>query len=372
MKNIRQYKSNKIHLDTRPIFGLPANFYVLVGGRGIGKTYTCQKYALRQFFKHGKKFIWLRLKEPAVKTLLANNAKDFIDSGLILKWKITGFKVEGNSVLVTRGDPEDKSSYREMCKILALSTFYQIKGVALNKGGKTPDIKLDDKMANTMIKSAIKKFSILILDEMNAEKMEKKTFDIAYAFMNQIETICRNDRDRRIILTGNTLDEASDILATSFRFIPDEFGIYRIRIGKKKKGKERIKAVIAYIPNSKKFDEEREQSLAAALAPEASTLTNKIQSDVELISKRKPGPMSFIIQFDDNTKFVACGNIITKQQIPKNINLPVIAMRRWLTGIPYYEENAKLVMLNAEQRRYQFDRLMTLKLFYKELKLLKV
>lgn len=361
---MKKYKTKSFYYSNRPVFGIPAIFYILVGGRGCGKTYTSQNFLLRRFFKHGEKCLWLRLKEPSVKMLLANDAKDFIDSKLIEKWKITGIKVKNNTVYLTREDPEDDSTYREFCRIMALSTFYIAKGVALNKTGKakTKEKIRDESIAKGLITKTVKKFKNIVLDEMNQEKSEKKTFDITYAFVNQLETICRLDKDRRIILSGNTLDEASDILSQAFNFIPNELGIYRLH---------NKHAVIHYIEDSDKYKKARAESIAGILAPDESTFTNIVASDIDLLSKRKPGLPSYVIRFENGRQFVVCGDIITKQKLPPSSKLHIIAMKPYLKGIPYYKESAEKIIAMAQQRVFKFDMMLTLKQFYQQIKLLK-
>lgn len=344
-----------MYYSNRKIFGKSSLFYVLLGARGCGKTYSTMNYCLRKFFKHNEKFLWLRLTESSVKNLLQCDAKDFIDTKLQEKWKITQMSVSGNTVFING---------KEACRVMALSTFYAMKGVALNKSGnisiKTK--KIDDPAIKGQITKTIKKFRTIVLDEMNREKNEKRTFDICYAFVNQLENICRLDIDRRIILLGNTLDEASDILAGCFNFIPNKFGIYKLK---------RKKCIMHYIEDSEEYKKAREQSIAGLLAGNESTFTNKIQSDYKLIAQRINQKPSAIIRFNNNNYFTLCGTIITKQKQPSHSKLPVIAMRPYLLGIPYYKEKAIRVIDMAQQRLFEFDSLLTLKLFYKEIKVLK-
>ena len=331
---------------------------------GCGKTVSSLNYCLKQFFKKGKRFLWLRLKEPSVKALLANDAKDFIDSTLIEKYGITGLKTEGNVVLVsTVPEPSKKSDYKEMCKIMALSTFYIMKGVALNKSDKKKDKKFDEKTSKNIITRNVRKYSTIVLDELNQERSEKKTFDISYSFVNTLETVCRNDTDRRIILCGNTLEEGSDILSNCFNFIPNQLGTYFL------KNKH---CVIDYIDDSDKFKADRKSSIAGIIAPNESTFTNIIQSDTQLLVGKTKGKQRYIIRFDNGKDFVVCeGGIITKQKYSKYSNLRIVAMRPYLVGVPYYKEDALEIITRAQERLYKFDMLITLKQFYSELKLLK-
>lgn len=340
----------------RAIFGIQTLFYVLLGARGCGKTYSTMNYCLRKFFKKGEKFLWLRLTESSVKNLLQCDAKDFIDSKLQEKWNITSMSVSGNAVFING---------KEACRVMALSTFYAMKGVALNKASgtvKKTSKAVDDPVIKGQITKTVKKFRTIVLDEMNREKNEKRTFDICYAFVNQLENICRFDTDRRIILLGNTLDEASDILAGCFNFIPNRFGVFKLK---------RKKCVIHYIEDSEEYQKARGKSIAGLLASHESTFTNKVQSDYKLIADHKPGKASAVIKFNNNTYFTMCGSIITKQKQPPHSKLPVIAMRPYLVGIPYYKEKAMQIIDMAQQRLFEFDSLLTLKLFYKEIKVLK-
>ena len=169
--------------------------------------------------------------------------------------------------------------------------------------------------------------TFIVLDEMNAERSEKKTFDITYAFVNQLETICRLDLDRRIILLGNTLEEGSDILANAFNFIPNDFGIYYLK---------NKRAVIQMIEDSDKYKAARKNSIAGILTPDESTFTNKVDSDVQLLFKGKQLPkQSMIIKFDNNSQYVLCGNVITKQKVAKGSKLPVIALKPYLEPAPF-------------------------------------
>lgn len=359
---MKKYKSNNLHYDNREIFGLDNNwykFYILLGSRGYGKTYSTQNYCLRQFFKKGRRTIWLRLKEPAVRALLANNAKDFLDSKLILKWGITGVKTEGNNILLTRGDPNDRKSYKEFCKILALSTFYQTKGVALNKDGSIKN----KKAGQADLSKAIKKYHNIVLDECNQERSEKKTFDITYAFINQIETICRLDTDRRIILSGNTLDEGSEILSKCFGFVPEEFGIYKLY---------NKRAIIHYMESSEKYKEERNKSFAGILAPNESTFSNEIDfKDQDLIVGKDNKPIQTIIRFSKTSYFTLTEGVISKKKIPKENNIRELALKPLIGGIPYYKDQADDFIQRVYMRLFKFDTRKTCVDFQSEIKLLK-
>ena len=135
---------------------------------------------------------------------------------------------------------------------------------------------------------------------------------------------------------------------------------------------KRKNCVIDYIDDSEKYKAERKNSIAGILAPNESTFTNKIASDIDLVIKGKaPSNPSYIIRFDTGKDFVVCSGVITKQKVSKYANIRIVAMRPYLVGVPYYKELAAEVLVKAQTRLFKFDMLKTLKQFYSEIKLLK-
>ena len=159
-------------------------------------------------------FYWLRLTDDSAKKLLKNNAEKLVDPDLRRKYELD-LETRGDAVYEVERNEEGKVIHRElMARVLSLSTFYSDKGSGLFD----KDFLNDPNM-----------FYNICLDEFAREKNEKNTFDIVYAFTNQLENLVRSTKQRlRIICIGNTLEEASDILCC-FNFIPEEFGRYKLK-----------------------------------------------------------------------------------------------------------------------------------------------
>lgn len=360
---MRKYNNNRTKFyDGTQIMGYAGgrkvHFFYLIGGRGCGKTVFSQDFALNQFKRKGIRFMWLRLKEPSVKALLARDGADFFDPYIIEKHHITDVKTDGSILYVAFNN----GPLQECGRVMALSTFYAVKGVALNKknGIKVTYEKRDENEYEKIVKKETEKYGTIILDEMQAEKCERKTFDICYAFVNTLETTCRLDTDRRIICTCNLLEEGSDILSKCVGFIPNDYGLYYI---------PKKWTIIHMIEDSAKYKQARAQSFAGILAPEESTFTNKIDPDLELISKNKLGKVIAKIQFDDRSYFTLHeGNVISKQKIPKGYKVKTIAMQPWINKVPYIRQEALQILELAQLRQFKFDMLLTLKLFIREMK----
>lgn len=332
--NFRQKKAAKIdreYYNCRSIFGNTwAFFFILLGAREAGKSYDVMNRFLKDWKKKGIPFTWLRLTEASQKKMLNNKADKLVDPDLRRKYDLD-LTVKGCQVF-DHGEP--------MCKVLALSTFYNDKGVALYDNEY--DLGYN-----------------ICLDEMNREKNEKKTFDITYAFVNQMENLVRSTKEKlRIVLIGNTLEEASDILCC-FNFIPEEFGRYKIR---------KKRAVIDYIPPTEKYLARRKGTVADLLTPESSTFTNKIVSDKSLLYKGRLTKPQYVIKFDLETKFTVWDNNVITMFNGENVK--VIPMRPYLDNL-FSAESRDLIVNLFDTRSYLFRNLLVQKRFKKELELLK-
>ena len=339
--------------NLRPILGYAnwAIFYLLLGGREIGKSYSVTNFFVDQWKNKGIPFTWLRLTEAASRKLLMNNAEKLIDPDLRRKYNLD-LVTSGNNVyeVTKRSEPDEngKTKILEkklMARVYAISTFYNDKGSIFDK-----DFLNDPNM----------RYNIAI-DEFQREEGEKNTFDITYSLVNQLENLVRSTKDRiKIFFLGNTLEESSDILC-AFNFIPEKWGIFKL---KKKR------AVIHNIEPTDAYIKRRTGTIADILMPTASTFTNKIDTDTTLVTKQRLKEPSYIIKFRNNkdTWFTVWdSNIIRKYNGEKR---PVIAMRPYIQEV-FNVESQKQVMLLFDTRSFMFSNLITFKQFQKELSLLK-
>ena len=324
-----------------------AIFYFMIGGREAGKSYATTEFFCRQWRKYKRPFYWLRLTDTSQMKLLKNNAEKLIDPDLRRKFNLD-LTVRGDGVYeVLERDDEGKIKKKVlMARVLALSTFYNDKGSGLFD----KDFLDDPKM-----------FYNICLDEMNREQSERNSFDILYAFTNQLENLVRSTKQRvRVICIGNYLEEASDILC-AFNFLPEKFGRYKL---KKKR------AVVDYIMPTETYLNRRKGTIADILMPTASTFTNQIKTDESLISKRRLIKPQFVIKFSTGpeTWFTLWDSHTIARY--KGERTEVVAMR------PYIDElfNAKLrdtIITQFDTRSFLYKDLITFKLFQKHLEFLK-
>ena len=232
-----------------------------------------------------------------------------------------------------------------MARVYALSTFYTDKGSIFDK-----DFLNDPNMRYN-----------IACDEFEREKGEKNTFDILYSLVNQLENLVRSTKDRiKIFFLGNTLEDASDILC-AFNFIPEQWGIFKL---KKKR------CVIHNIEPSEAYKNRRKGTIADILMPEASTFTNKIDTDTTLVNKSQLISPSYIIKFkkDKNHWYTVWNsNIVTKYNGEKK---PVVAMRPYLDEM-FSVDIQKNMLTLFDTRSLQFRNLITFKQFQSDMEELK-
>lgn len=340
---------NREWYSLRSIMGYSwAIFYFLLGGREAGKSYAVTNFYVGQWKKYGRPFYWLRLTEASKRKLLMNNAEKLVDPDLRRKYDLDLVTNGDNVYEVTKRDAKGKIVEKKlMARVMDLSTFYNDKGSGLFD----KDFLNDPNM-----------YYNICLDEMNREKNERNSFDIVYAFVNQLENLVRSTKDRmRIICVGNTLEEASDLLC-AFNFIPEEFGRYKL---KKKR------AVVEYIEPSQKYLTRRKGTVADILSPTASTFTNVIEADKTLVSKQRLIKPNYTIKFSDDRAdwFTVWDEGVIKKWNGEKCQ--VIAMRPVIKFERYSAEQAKNIVSLFDMRCFLYHDLITFKQFQKQITILK-
>lgn len=331
-----------------------ARFFYLLGGREAGKSYSVMKWVTNRKLKNpdNVKLYWFRLTEASQKKLLGGGAADLLDPDLKRKFnlktctlgnKVYTYKEKEQINEITGKKQTIKTNKKEFCRVMACSTFYNDKGIGY-------------------FDNEYKGEYICVLDEMNREQSERNTFDIVYAFTNQLENVLRSTKTKvKIIMIGNTLEEASDLLA-NLNFIPDTFGRYKLK---------RKKAVVDYIKPNEAYLLRRKEATANLMNGQASTFTNEVQIDRSLlINKRKRTSPQFVIKFwkETNTWFTLWNDGIISPY--NNEHRPTIAMRRYLDEL-YNQETINSVIERFDVRAFKFTSLACFKRFQKQMRLLK-
>lgn len=247
-----------------------AKYYMVIGARGIGKTYQAHHFLVGKWANERIPFVIIRLSGESRNKLLCNNAVKLIDPIVARKFGLE-LRTRGMDVYDVSRDPDMKTP---MCKVLALSEFAKEKGVSLYDGEYDGWIHI-------------------LVDEFQLEKNEVKRFDPLYNLAGSLENLLRDRMKKiRIIMCCNMLEESNSILEGGFNFIPEEFGIYKLK---------RKDCVIWYAPNTKEYMDKRKKTAAGILMGDQSNFTNEIAQDRTMISKEALVKPLVIIKFTKKT-----------------------------------------------------------------------
>lgn len=342
--------------NLRPILGNAnwALFYILIASRQTGKGFCVQDYCLSQWKKNPDNYItWIRLREEHAKELLKNNAQKLFEPMLVRRYGLNlrtrgteVYHVEEETFIDKKGKEQTRVIKKtKIAEVYGASTYYKTKGQTLMDADWFKDPS---------------HFKNIVIDEFIAEAGESN-FDRTYALVNLLDTMCRNQKDHiKIWMLGNNVSDSSDIL-TCFNFIPEEFGIYRLKSSR---------AVIHFVKPTAEYEQMRKGSIADILLGNNSTFTNKRDEDRALIDKRPLIKPQYIIKFkpESNTWFTVWNNNIVKKYNKERV--PVYAMRPYLNEV-FNQEMVNNVIQQFDYRNYHYRDLITFKLFQQQLQLLK-
>ncbi len=336
----RELYQNKEWYTIRSLLGNQwANWFIMIGARERGKTFTVQDYVLNCFFNpksklFGVPFYWMRLNDIAIKNMLMNNGAKMFEPLLVRKYHLENIKVRGDTVFING---------KKLCYVYGLSTAYNNKGSAL-------------------FDAANFKGCNIIIDEVALEKGQRKTFDVIYNLKMQIENIVRSERENvKIFMMLNNTEESPEVLAGVARFIPINFGVYKLK---------RRHCVIDYIPNNAAYDKRRKKALANEIDTGTGNFTNKFVRDLELLYKgRLDHPLTVVAFSKDQSDWFTIwnGNIICPYNGEKK---PVIAMKRYInnTFIPELRDS---IIEQEDVRAFKYKDILTQSLWRKNMELIK-
>lgn len=336
----KHHPTHPAKYQLRSILGYDqAVFHILIGSRGLGKTFSIQDYLLYRWANYGEPFTYIRLTTISTQKMMANNAEKLIDPKL-KRWYDLDLRTNGMNVYDISRDPEKKYP---MCRVIALSEMAKEKGVA-------------------MFDADYEGQRNVFIDEFMREPGERALFDITYNMIGALENIIRDQVNKaKIFMACNLLEECSDVLA-NFNFIPEVFGIYYLR---------NKRAVIHYAPPGKEYLASRKGTISDMLAGDQSNFSNVLDIDRRLLYKGQLVKPMAVIKFGkskDEWFTIWNSRVIVKYN--KEQGLPAIAMR------PYIDEvfNAMLrddVIVRFDMRSFLYRDLITQKRFQKSIEQVK-
>lgn len=321
----------------------------IIGARGIGKTYSTGNL-LCNFYHKVKNipdnpnnvddlFIYYRLKPNQ----LAMMGDDIIDAKLQKKHNIK-VKVVDNEIFFND---------RKMGELLA------IQQAPDHKGAVWP----------------WQRYRYAIVDEFQLERRERRTFDVNYNLRSSLESVARFTTRielgmdfPEIILMGNTVDEATDLLY-AFDFLPTKYGTYKL------KNKQ---AIIQYVQDGEKYrSNQRRNPLRILNSGDDFTFGEKtLTNRFNIIAPDAVGHRRFI-SFLQLTEYVKLevwstqkGHIYISRGLPtKKFETRCYVLHKYAAnkGTTYSIDFHKLIRKHYNENNIYFDKRITAQIFMKNI-----
>ena len=326
-------------------------YYLTIGSRGRGKTYSAKKYILKRF-RYGPLgredyFAWIRLTDAACQKVLQNNGATFFERELLERYRVQ-VKVENDDVFFSDIPIDNQEpAWSFVGKVMSLQGYYKWKGNHFDG------------------------YNTIIMDELVRAESERNTFNIPKAFVHEIENITRERKDIRCFIFCNAIQEMSEIQEL-FGFIPSpgKFGVYKLH---------HKRAIIEYLDDSKEWRARKKVTMAGVLATD-SAFTNIFEESAwkySFILPRKfaMGRRHMFRLRIDKMQLVDVYNlsnlvyIDTPDYYSGKDKIPIYALASSLAapGVNFNKSIVKYIQNMAELSNYRFPNNTIYSNFYQEL-----
>ncbi len=236
---------------------------IVTSRRGGGKTYKVQKRLLDKHFKRGYFFAVLRESQIEVDNMLMAG---FWDNNLISKppYNKHEYATVGNKICIDN---------RVVGIAIALTTYGNFRGVALNLGGEVVKPKDRERLleqvetAEIFVENNIDKLTTIFFDEFEPISPKLSSENRYKAYLHICETLFRFRENVEVYMCAN-LEKSYSVFLEKFYF-PDlknlSFGIKKSYSKPNRRGKVEPLAVWAHVEASEAWQELRDNSYVGKL-----------------------------------------------------------------------------------------------------------
>lgn len=298
------------------VYSFNSQIIIIIGGRGIGKTYGTKKKFIKDFIFKDKKFVWVRDSESACDELRANNGdRFFADVRHEFGESFTG--TIKNEVITINGK---FAGY-----LMPLSTYYKYKG------------------------NSYAEIKNICFDEFMPEQSQIIRSNRTVQFVNTVETIGRLRKDYRIVLLANALNRGDEIL-NLFNFNIKDYGYY---INREKS------CVLHYCENDAKFDAARADSISGKILKntvyEQNIAYNKFRDELAgYFDKLPPNAQLFcyIVTETRTARLYTCGDTVYAVSQKGNISNSLPAFVRKIEMVDSRHTLINKILLDGLKAAY--------------------
>lgn len=279
----KNFTSNDYYSNTYMMSHFPKYWYfVTIGSRGRGKTYSGKNYAIKWILKQWdspnlRKFMWWRLTNDAVSKVLENNGSTFFEKSLLDKYDIIVNVTNSDLYFAKRSDYDvevkwmDTEETKGKTEVISITEAKKLKDEVIIKSDPIYKFKHVGKVASIQEYykykgNQLNEYDLIIMDELVRAESERRTFNIPKAFINMIENVARKRKGIRVMIYANAIGEMQEVKQLfGFMPLPGKFGIYKLH---------HKRTIIEYLDDSEQWKEEQSQTYAGILQS-SSEFTNK-------------------------------------------------------------------------------------------------
>lgn len=217
-----RFMKKKIYYDYSKVDGYSAPIKIVVGPRGVGKTFGKKRKAIEKMITNTRRFIYVVESGEDIKKLTMNGGEKFFSDILEVyeKGESSRDRYFAKKLISTEVEGEVDE------KLFKKTGATKIAGGTLKVNGETAGYILDLNSFGNLKRNAFTNISTVLIDEFMSEKFDKTTLELPRKIVSLVETVART-KDMQIYMLGNTVRHDDPVLARmGFRL--KKYGIYKI------------------------------------------------------------------------------------------------------------------------------------------------
>lgn len=343
----------------RKLDGYNAPISVVVGQRGIGKTFGKVLQALRNFAYHHKRFVYVVETLEDVKTLSQNHGERFFSAIEEYLSNEASHRKQGLYNALFSNDTEIEDGETDL---IEKGTNHKVMGGTFKINGETAGYLVAINSFGNLKRNNFVNIGCVIIDEFIPENIDIRHLQVAYKVSSLIQTIARRN-DIKVYMLGNAV-RVDDILLCKLGL--DNMKRGEIRVIKDKYG---VLLVGHFVDPSEyaEFTRSSEQSVAGRLSTllgednlERNEFKGELEGDMLIPSKPKSSHLLFCLHGQNESIRINItkdyNDLYVMSDYGKNANNRYCFEEKYISGVVKYRPEWRDILISRySQGRIKFE-----------------